>query len=238
MSRQELADAMGRFLKRPVDVKYVGKLERGRIRWPNDEHRQALRTVLGVENDADIGLFVTRGQPTVADTRTPQRSRSTVDADRHSLSPSDQISQRDGGHNREDQDMQRRHFLEGFAGMGVGWTLQAVPLPTEDGRRIGSAHVRQIEDALAHLRTLDDRYGGEDLHELTFGLLSGVNAMLNHGSHTATIRERLQVLAGLLAAQTGWLSFDAGRQDRARHFLTEALTPPTWPTTTNSKCGS
>jgi DNA-binding transcriptional regulator YiaG len=40
-----------------LDGNYVGKLERGVIRWPEPEYRQALRTVFGVARDADLGLY-------------------------------------------------------------------------------------------------------------------------------------------------------------------------------------
>jgi tetratricopeptide (TPR) repeat protein len=60
MSSQELADAINRHLDKPVDDKDIGKLERGKIRWPQPERRAALRTVLGVGDDAEIGLYITR----------------------------------------------------------------------------------------------------------------------------------------------------------------------------------
>ena len=55
-----------------TDANYVGQLEWGRIRWPQDPDRRAgFRAVLGVTNDAELGF------------RRPRRSRSTVaDVDR------------------------------------------------------------------------------------------------------------------------------------------------------------
>ena len=53
MSRQEVADAVNRYLARKgyneadIDANYVGKLERGEHRWPRDSRREAFRAVLG-----------------------------------------------------------------------------------------------------------------------------------------------------------------------------------------------
>jgi tetratricopeptide (TPR) repeat protein len=69
MSRQELADAANEYLygRAPrhlhggsLDAKYIGKLERGLYRWPNDLYRKALRHVLAVHNDADLGFYIVR----------------------------------------------------------------------------------------------------------------------------------------------------------------------------------
>lgn len=68
MSRQELADLVNRYLTRcgirtAMDEGYIGKLERGEHRWPGVAYREALRLVLGVRSDAELGLFIVRAQP-------------------------------------------------------------------------------------------------------------------------------------------------------------------------------
>jgi len=66
MSRQELADAINAVLferhaqRSGLDENYIGKLERGKYRWPNDRYREAFRTVLGAKTDAEIGFYITR----------------------------------------------------------------------------------------------------------------------------------------------------------------------------------
>lgn len=74
MSRQELADAVNRFLSRPVDDKYIGKLERGEIRWPSRQHRSALRAVLGALRDDELGFYVNRNQRSMASAPVPSMS--------------------------------------------------------------------------------------------------------------------------------------------------------------------
>lgn len=69
MSRQELSDEVNACLYGGsgvgphvggIDSKYIGKLERGVYRWPNENYRRAFRKVLNVASDADLGFFVTR----------------------------------------------------------------------------------------------------------------------------------------------------------------------------------
>ncbi|GAB3925835.1 hypothetical protein GCM10029976_019660 [Kribbella albertanoniae] len=62
MSRAELADAVCTWLwitkgdNRPLDAHYIAKLERGAVRRTGGSYGEALRAVLGVSNDADLGM--------------------------------------------------------------------------------------------------------------------------------------------------------------------------------------
>jgi transcriptional regulator with XRE-family HTH domain len=66
MSRQELADEANTWLavhyprEAPFDRNYIGKLERGKHRWPSEGKRAALRHVLRVESDQELGFFINR----------------------------------------------------------------------------------------------------------------------------------------------------------------------------------
>lgn len=69
LSRAELAEQVNAWLftnrKRQVelDANYVGRLERGVIRWPQAHYRDALRAVLGVRTDAELGFRRPRRTP-------------------------------------------------------------------------------------------------------------------------------------------------------------------------------
>jgi hypothetical protein len=69
MSRRELADVVNEYLwkvherRGAIDAKYVGKLERGDHRWPQDLYREAFRAALGAGSDAALGFFVIRPMP-------------------------------------------------------------------------------------------------------------------------------------------------------------------------------
>lgn len=62
LSRAELAEQVNvwvheRHQRRvELDANYVGKLERGQIRWPQADYREGLRGVLGVGTDAELGF--------------------------------------------------------------------------------------------------------------------------------------------------------------------------------------
>ncbi|MFD9960281.1 XRE family transcriptional regulator [Amycolatopsis sp. NPDC058986] len=66
LSRQELADRVNahlwesRALRTEIDAGYVGKLERGVIRWPGGHYRAAFRAVLNADTDAQLGFRNTR----------------------------------------------------------------------------------------------------------------------------------------------------------------------------------
>ena len=65
LTRQELAELVNAWIYdhtearnvAEIDANYIGKLEQGKIRWPQDEHRRAaLRAVLGAETDSELGF--------------------------------------------------------------------------------------------------------------------------------------------------------------------------------------
>ncbi len=67
LTRQELAELVNAYIwdhhdKKRVELTstYVGKLERGPIRWPSKLYREALRAILGVPTDAALGFVNAR----------------------------------------------------------------------------------------------------------------------------------------------------------------------------------
>ncbi|GAB2865344.1 hypothetical protein [Lentzea nigeriaca] len=69
MSRRELAEAACAWLwettrkRYPLDAHYIARIERGAVGVPSDHYRAALRAVLGVASDADIGFAVNNAAP-------------------------------------------------------------------------------------------------------------------------------------------------------------------------------
>ena len=67
MSRQEVAEAVNAWIwehqkrRTHLDGAYIGKLERGEVRWPLTHVRAGLRGVFGADDDASIGLYVLYG---------------------------------------------------------------------------------------------------------------------------------------------------------------------------------
>ncbi|MGQ0778193.1 MAG: helix-turn-helix domain-containing protein, partial [Pseudonocardiales bacterium] len=62
-TQQQVADAIGELLGYPVDVEYIGRLERGVITWPNARYRAAFRAYFGVTSDAELGFYSRRSLP-------------------------------------------------------------------------------------------------------------------------------------------------------------------------------
>jgi transcriptional regulator with XRE-family HTH domain len=54
-----------------IDEAWVGRLERGRLKWPNAQYRAALRAVYAVSTDADLGLSGARTRTVVQVSQSP-----------------------------------------------------------------------------------------------------------------------------------------------------------------------
>ncbi|MGH3622557.1 MAG: hypothetical protein ACRDQ5_12310, partial [Sciscionella sp.] len=71
MSPREVAEAVNAWLwasagrRYEISGNYISRMERGNVRWPNAAYRSALRHVLGVATDAELGLRNTRRSATV-----------------------------------------------------------------------------------------------------------------------------------------------------------------------------
>lgn len=69
MSRQDVADAANAWLAEhthrtgAIDAHYVGKLERGVVRWPNRDYRAALRATLKAATDDELGFYRALREP-------------------------------------------------------------------------------------------------------------------------------------------------------------------------------
>ena len=108
MSCAEHATAANRLLHdrnildQDVDATYLAKLEAGEYHWVRNPHRRwAIRTALGVENDADIGFYRHRTgkkepDPSVVDPKTPTSETSIASARSPMLSESGCIEPSDG----------------------------------------------------------------------------------------------------------------------------------------------
>jgi hypothetical protein len=74
LTRQELAELVNQAVYQAservttMDGLYIGKLERGVVRWPQDDYRTALRTVLRADTDRDLGFHPRRPSAPAATT--------------------------------------------------------------------------------------------------------------------------------------------------------------------------
>ncbi|RIQ29656.1 XRE family transcriptional regulator [Jiangella rhizosphaerae] len=208
MSRQELADRVNAYLfertgrLHELDDNYIGKLERGIIRWPQAAYRDALRAVLGAATDRDLGFVNTR------------RLHSAPVA----LQPVGE------------PDVKRHEFLRA-AFVGVGGLLTSpstlldllAPLrPSDAPKRVGRSEIEQVRGAADLLVSWGHSHGGAGVREAAnaqlrwFGQLLGAQA-------TPEVRVELHEAVGLLGHATAHMAFDACAYDDARQIFKFAL---------------
>jgi tetratricopeptide (TPR) repeat protein len=90
------------------------------------------------------------------------------------------------------------------------------------GRTVEMWDVRQTEAATRALRCLDHQYGGANVRSAVLTQLGWAEPMLA-GSCAENVRKRLRTALADLHNLAGWVCFDAGFLDPARHHFTRAM---------------
>lgn len=217
LSRQELAQAVTSYLFKvhglrvALDDTYIGKLERGDHRWPNERYREAFRAVLGVQKDADLGFFVIRdAHQALAYQEDDDAAWTAANAIAHLT-------------NAGTLDRRRMLATSGTLLMAVvgGWSGGAPPLaPGMDKGRIGASAATRIEAIVDNLRLLDAEVGGGSLIGIARSQLSMLVKILKDSRYEAEVGRRLFRAASDLSGLLGWFLLDAGQHISAqRHFF-------------------
>ncbi|MEU0511243.1 XRE family transcriptional regulator [Amycolatopsis thermoflava] len=201
LSRQELAELVNAWIRThkgrrdDLNANYIGKLETGRIRWPQDPiRREAFRAVLGAASDADLGF------------QRPRRSRSTVaDVDRQQFLRA-AIGVTAGAA------IARSPLADLLA------PSERTPVPAS----IGMDHVREVRTAASAFGSWDATYGGGLVREAVTAQLIHCAELLNARSSPAVRRNMLSAV-GYLAHVTAFMAFDAYAHDDARRMFDFAL---------------
>lgn len=252
LSRQELADACNAELDRRYEAqgrrrrwagmteKAIGALERGEIRWPNEDYRRALCVVLK-SDERSLGLYIDR--PLTPDREDQLR----VDHDDpmdilagdsvpgsgaayevgSSLWMTLDTAELIGLFTRRDL-VKRRDATRAFAGLTVGsaligplhrWLLSGNG-PTPHRRRtaaFGVQEVEEIERTARMFRSWDDRFGGGLRRKAVVGQLSEVADMLD-GAPMTPLTKRLYAAMAQLAGTAATASWDSGQQGLAQRY--------------------
>jgi hypothetical protein len=115
--------------------------------------------------------------------------------------------------------VERREFFGEAVGLAVTALLpQSIATP---GRMINAVDVTQCWTALRRLYELDDRHGGSIVWQLTEGMARLLQDALRHCSYLPAVGRELQKVTAATMEHAGWLSFDAGWQDRAHRWWLE-----------------
>ncbi|MGH3980970.1 MAG: XRE family transcriptional regulator, partial [Pseudonocardiaceae bacterium] len=203
LSRQELAELVNAWVFEhtedhrviELDANYIGKLEQGSIRWPQDpDRRTAFRVVLGVATDAELGF------------RRPRRSRSIV-----------------GGVER--QQFLRAGVGVGAAAVAGPAALVELLAPTQPARIpsvVSMTHVAEVRAAAEAFAGWDARYGGGLMREAVVAQLRYYAALLN-ARCPEQVQTELFSAVGYLGHVCAFMAVDDSAHDDARRVFRFAL---------------
>jgi hypothetical protein len=172
LSRQELAELVAAHVWQHhgehagLDDKYIGKLERGEIRWPGRRYREALRAILGANTDRELGLR--RLPVTPGSDWHPQTALDTTSSPGLSLVTDDWNRAQSDGFAASLEEAPPHMTASTMSRLVHEWLVVDPPQTVElrAGRRIGKNLVRKLERRVVQLRHMDDFVGGGDLYQL------------------------------------------------------------------------
>lgn len=187
-----------------MDADYISKLERGIHTWPGKDYRRALRTVLGADNDSDLGFYSTRTKA------------ATVVSDPSVVA-------------QGSDDVDRQAFLRSLAATVAGIAV-CDPAAEAIGRaiggdspsRVGTTEVQQVNHATDVFGEWQDLYGGGACKDAIAGQVNWATSLLN-ASASNKVKTELYSSVGFLVNVAGWGAFDAGHHDVARQYFRLAL---------------
>ena len=155
------------------DARYIGRVEAGEIRCPNYAYERVFLHMFPGLGLSDLGFSAretVRGRRQAAPAGVPAPAA---------------ISTR----NDEESDVLRRAFMTSgsatlaAASLGHGGPAVAIP-PPRGTHRIGEGEVLAVEDAVRHIRLLDDRHGADGLYKVAAQPLRAAYTLLDTGTMT------------------------------------------------------
>ncbi|HEX5540824.1 MAG TPA: hypothetical protein VFX60_04575 [Micromonospora sp.] len=200
-SRSELADLVNDLLFGPhraahsgFSANYVGKLERGEIRWPGEEYRAALRAVLGVDSDEELGFYNPRARD-ADDMEGAQRRVLLAGLD----------------------------STIGTDVVGAPMMELLAPTRAEDlPRRVDSEDVAHVDEVAVIFEHWDNLRGGAVVHRLADEELRRLARLLTLDCPPG-LRGELHTAMARLAGRVGFMLFDACEHEEARRRFAFAL---------------
>ncbi|MBF6060964.1 helix-turn-helix transcriptional regulator [Nocardia terpenica] len=93
------------------------------------------------------------------------------------------------------------------------WLVSDSPAFTHSaaGRKVGASLATELEQRVVELRHLDDSVGGRTLYPVIRKELADIRGLVDCGSYTEQIGQRLLTVVGELSQLAGWVASDAGR---------------------------
>ncbi|PJJ02137.1 hypothetical protein BX264_2468 [Streptomyces sp. 2333.5] len=209
------------------DARYVGRVESGEIRCPNYAYERVFRHMFPGLTLPDMG-FAPREAVRGRGARATAVSAAPLAPVPDHRDTRIQIC--------EESDVLRRAFITGGPAAALGIAALhpieaaaaavSAPVPgprTPPAGRAGAAEATAVEEAVRHIRLLDDRHGAEGLYRRAAQPLRAAYELLDADVQRRSVSDRLHAGAGELAISVGWLAHDSGRFDDARSHYAEAL---------------
>ncbi|MGB6162261.1 MAG: XRE family transcriptional regulator [Pseudonocardiaceae bacterium] len=205
LTRQELAEMVNTWVwehhnKKVVVVTahYIGRLETGIIRWPTELYREALRAILSVPKDSDLGFVNARSRR--AAVRLERVDRQNLIRGGIALSVSTQV---------QGPVAALLEYLEGSK-------------TTRSPKRVGASDIKQIRNVARVYESWRCAYGGESVRDAVMGQLSWSAGLLN-ATCPKRLRPELLSALGDFADVAGFIAVDAGAHEEARQVYGFAL---------------
>ncbi|MEV6566352.1 tetratricopeptide repeat protein [Streptomyces kronopolitis] len=209
------------------DARYVGRVESGEIRCPNYAYERVFRHMFPGLTLPDMG-FAAREAVRGRGARASAAGAAPLAPDPDHRDTRIQTC--------EESDVLRRAFITGGPAAALGFAAlhpveaaaAAVSAPVPGPRRpsvarAGAAEAAAVEEAVRHIRLLDDRHGAEGIYRRAAQPLRAAYELLDADVQRRSVSDRLHAGAGELAITVGWLAHDSGRFDDARSHYAEAL---------------
>ena len=116
--------------------------------------------------------------------------------------------------------------LHAYSSAALRWLVapRTALYPGRGGRRVGSADVQEIREAIAAFRVLDNRLGGGRIRPAVVDYLcADIAPLLDEARCTDPVRRELFSAAAELAHLCGWQAHDLELQGLAQRYLVQAL---------------
>lgn len=116
----------------------------------------------------------------------------------------------------QDTTVHRRNFVLS------GALLFLLPALPETGR-LGMSDIARIHEGEAQLTDLDSRHGSAEIAGAAARYIAHVEQAMRRCTYGSRVQTELNQSLGNLCALAGWLSYDSGQHDKARHWWDSGL---------------
>ncbi|MEV6787540.1 tetratricopeptide repeat protein, partial [Streptomyces sp. NPDC051098] len=201
------------------DARYIGRVEAGEIRCPNYAYERVFLHMFPGLALGDLGFAAREQVRGGARCRPREQALDTRAFGFAATTYTDTDTD-------EESDVLRRAFMTSGTATAAAASLglSSMAVPSQGRRRVGEPEVKAVEEAVRHIRLLDDRHGADGLYRRAAQPLRAAYALLDAGiAARRSTTDRLHSGAGELAISVGWLAHDSGRFDDARSHYAEAL---------------